>query len=70
MSLPLCLATQAKEDGVEVRGCCFQHTALAEQYMSEMVGAVLARENITVGNRPVAMWQYNIPGEPLPKVVY
>ena len=36
--------------------------------MSEVVGAVLAREDIAVGNKPVAVWKYNIPGEPLPKV--
>lgn len=59
---------EAKEDGVEVRGCCFEHTALTEQYMSEVVGAVLAREDIAVGNKPVAVWKYNIPGEPLPKL--
>ena len=36
--------------------------------MSEVAGAVLAKENIAVGNRPVAMWTYSIPGEPLSKV--
>ncbi len=56
------------KDGVEIRGCCFKHTAVREQYMSDLVGEVLGGEGISVGNKPIAMWQYHIPTQPLPKV--
>ena len=59
--------SQAKE-GIEIKGCCFKHTAATEQYMSEQVGEILEKHGIPVGNRPVAVWKYSIPDEPLPKV--
>ena len=58
---------QAKE-GVEIMGCCFRHTAIREQYMSNVVGDVLREEGVPVGNLPMAVWSYSIPAEPLPKV--
>lgn len=36
--------------------------------MSEQVGEILEKHGIPVGNRPVAVWKYSIPDEPLPKV--
>ena len=36
--------------------------------MSEQVGEILEKHGIPVGNRPVALWKYSIPDEPLPKV--
>ena len=59
--------SQAKE-GIEIKGCCFKHTAATEQYMSEHVGEILEKHGIPVGNQPVALWKYSIPDEPLPKV--
>ena len=59
--------SQAKE-GIEIKGCCFKHTAATEQYMSEHVGEILEKHGIPVGNRPVALWKYSIPDELLPKV--
>ena len=58
---------QAKE-GVEIRGCCFTHTAANEQHMSRVAADILKQEDIPAGNIPVAVWLYNIPEEPLPKV--
>ncbi|KAL5476146.1 hypothetical protein EMCRGX_G026057 [Ephydatia muelleri] len=60
---------EGKEDGgVEVKGCCFKHTAVTEQFMSEHVGKVLAAQGMVVGNRPRGMWKYSLPQEPLPKI--
>ena len=59
--------SQAKE-GVEIKGCCFRHTAATEQYMSQLIGQLLSEHNIVIGNRPTAMWRYSIDGEPMPLV--
>ena len=61
------MCSQAKE-GVEIKGCCFRHTAATEQYMSECVDEILKKHAVRVGNRPAAMWKYSVPEEPLPKV--
>ena len=53
---------------MEVKGCCFKHTAMTEQFMSDHVGKVIGVEGIVVGNRPRGMWKYSLPEEPLPKV--
>jgi len=67
MMSDLLMYSQAKE-GVEIKGCCFRHTAATEQYMSEFIDQLLNKHAIPVGNRPAAMWKYSIPEEPLPKV--
>eukprot|EP00731_Ephydatia_muelleri_P030286 Em0021g809a len=42
---------EGKEDGgVEVKGCCFKHTAVTEQFMSEHVGKVLAAQGMVMRN--------------------
>ena len=45
------------------------HTLPAnEQHMSRVAADILKQEDIPAGNIPVAVWLYNIPEEPLPKV--
>ena len=61
--------TQIPEAPVEIRGCCFKHTALTEQHMSTIVSDILSKFNIPVGNRPVGLWHYQqLLGEPLPRI--
>ena len=36
--------------------------------MSNHVAAVLRSEGIAVGNKPIAVWRYLIPEEPVPQV--
>ncbi len=60
--------TQTNENGYEIRGCCFEHTALSEQYMSELVGQLLSEHSIPIGNKPMGLWQYKIPEDPTPMV--
>ncbi len=38
--------------------------------MTALVGEVLGREGVPVGNTPVGMWQYRIPEDSMPKVRY
>ena len=61
--------SQTPEAPVEVRGCCFKHTALTEQHMSTVISDILSKFNIPVGNRPVGLWHYQqLLGEPLPRI--
>lgn len=55
---------QAVEGGFEINGCCFQHTALTEQYITHLVGELLLESGLVVGNRPVGVWKYTIPNDP------
>ena len=58
------------QDGVEIRGCCFSHTVLIEQYTSDLIGKLLAKHGVLVGNLPLAMWQYDsIQEDALPEVI-
>ena len=60
---------QTSEAPVEIRGCCFKHTALTEQHMSTIVSDILSKFNIPVGNRPVGVWHYQqLLREPLPRI--
>ena len=59
---------QAVEGGYEVRGCCFKHTAANEQHMCDVIASALGSEGIVVGNKPLGVWQYSIPEEPVPQV--
>lgn len=64
----VCVSTQTKDDGYEIRGCCFEHTGLNEQYMSERVGQLLSEHEIAVGNKPVGLWRYEVPSDTTPMV--
>jgi hypothetical protein len=61
-------AIEDTENGQEIRGCAFKHTAERELFMSEKIGMLLAGHNLQTGNVPIGMYQYRIKGEPLPKV--
>ena len=60
--------TQTPEAPVEIRGCCFKHTALTEQHMSAVISDILSKVNVPVGNRPIGLWHYQFPSEPLPRI--
>ena len=53
---------------MELKGCCFKHTAANEQYMCDHIASVLGSEGIATGNKPLAIWKYSIPEEPIPQV--
>ena len=36
--------------------------------MSSVISDVLSKLNIPVGNRPIGLWRYQLPGEPLPRL--
>lgn len=49
-------------DGKEIRGCCFSHTVVREQYMSDLVGDVVGKEGFKCGNSPIGIWEYEDAG--------
>ncbi len=60
------------EQAVEVRGCSFQHTAEREQFMSEVVNALLTRQarGRISGVCPVGYWRYELDeADPAPEAV-
>lgn len=53
---------------VQVRGCAFDHTAKRELMMAGLLNDALTPFNFTCGLIPAAVWTYNIPEAPFPKV--
>lgn len=47
------------ENGKELRGCCFEQTALREQIMSFKIKAILDKAGLPIGNIPYKIWQYS-----------
>lgn len=50
--------TAYPEDCFEIRGCCFAHTVLREQYMSWIVNEKLKDFGFCSGNLPREYWKY------------
>jgi len=55
--------------GTELRGCCWEHTALRELYMSRWIGELIEAEAKglvgPVANLPIGLWVYEMPdGQP------
>lgn len=42
----------------EIRGCCFEHTALREQYMCWTINEILKQVGFCSGNLPREFWRY------------
>ena len=46
-------------NGKELRGCCFEQTALREQIMSFKIKEILDKARLPIGNIPYKIWQYS-----------
>jgi hypothetical protein len=52
-------------DGQEIRGCCFEHTVIREQFMTWHINLILSNHNYFTGNIPLRYWRYNYSHLPL-----
>ena len=52
----------------EIRGSMFQHTAVRELYMTQLVSECLKPEGFITGNIPLGMWEYDLEYDKLPEV--
>lgn len=50
---------QYPQNGKELRGCCFEQTALREQHMSYKISEILTSSGYLIGNAPIRIWQYS-----------
>ena len=49
---------ELKENGFEVRGCCYQQTSFRELHMQSRINKILDEANLTGGNQPLGVFQY------------
>ena len=52
----------------EIRGSMFQHTAIRELYMTQIIGECLKPQGFITGNSPLGMWEYNLENDSLSEI--
>ena len=52
----------------EIRGSMFQHTAIRELYMTQLIGECLKPRGFITGNTPLGMWEYNLENDRLSEI--
>ena len=58
-------AMEYPPEGKEIRGCCFEHTVIREQYMTYLINQALQPHGFYTGNVPLRYWKYQYPDLPL-----
>ena len=51
----------------EIRGSMFQHTAIRELYMTQLIGECLKPQGFVTGNIPLGMWEYKLESDCQPE---
>ena len=52
----------------EIRGSMFQHTAIRELYMTQLISECLKPQGFITGNIPLGMWEYNLENDNLSEI--